>query len=102
MSLKINEILAKAGLETTKKQNNIILPSSDENIYTVYGEDWCGFTSAARKLLQETGKTYIYVSFQGNRPLRNKFSLQYASGHTTIPLIFKGQKFVGGFEQIKK
>lgn len=99
---KINQILARAGLETFEKQrDDLILPSTDENTYTVYGEDWCGFTSAARNLLRQHGKTYIYVSFRENRPLRNKFSLQHASGHKTIPLVFKGQKFIGGFEQLK-
>ena len=97
---KVSDILINAGLQQ-KQMPGLKMPSLDPNVYTIYGEDWCGYTSAARQFLDASRKKYHYISFRGNRILRNQFSHLYAFGHGTIPLIFKGQKFIGGFEQLK-
>jgi len=96
---RVNHILVKSGLQA--KKIDVPLPSDDPETYTIYGEDWCGYTSLARQMCQTANKKFRYISFRDNRPLRNEFSYRYAFGHSTIPLIFKGKKFIGGFEQLK-
>lgn len=99
MSKISRDIFTKAGLQ---HRATLPMPSNDDNVFTVYGEDWCGYTSAARRLLEESRKKFNYISFKDNRPLRYDFAKKYAFGHSTIPIIFKGQIFVGGFEQLKQ
>ncbi len=101
MSIKptYQHILANAGLQNPK---SVPPPSNDDTFFTIYGEDWCGYTSAARKYCEDSGKKFKYISFRDNRPLRNDFAYRYAFGHSTIPMVFQGQKFIGGYEQLKK
>lgn len=94
-----NSFVQHRSVLTSSGLGQDILPPEVTN-YTVYGEDYCGFTSAARNLLKATNKDFKYRTF-GNRQTRNSFAQKYAFNHGTIPMVFYNGQFIGGFEQLK-
>lgn len=95
LSQNHQSIMASAGLAA-----NISSPPSVG--FVVYGDDYCGFTSAARNLLANSNIPFTYNKFAGNRLARNTFATRFANGHSTIPMIFYNGIFIGGYEQLKK
>jgi glutaredoxin len=75
------------------------LQNSDASTYIVYGARWCGYTSAARQLLKDQGKRFVFHDFNDDREARNAVSAR-AGNHSTLPMIFQGARFVGGYTQL--
>lgn len=80
-----------------EKQSKVPLPSSDPAMYTVYGENWCGWTSKARTLLRNRQIPFKYHTLGDDR---HDFARQYANGHRTIPMVFLGERFLGGYDAL--
>ena len=70
--------------------------------WTVYGRKNCFFCTAAQKMLQgETEYTYHDVEAYGGAAEVRHY-LNIPESHTTVPMIFFKNKFLGGYQQLKE
>ena len=65
---------------------------------TVYSADWCPYCTRAKKLLETKGVSYKEINVDKSPGLREKITKQ--TGMRTIPQIFIGEHFVGGFSEL--
>ena len=79
---------------------------NEEDEWTVYGAKWCGFCRRAKKLLEDKEVKFVYYDVEsiGNFSKGDvqKILSPLTSNHTTIPIIFNNNEFIGGFDQLKK
>jgi len=64
----------------------------------MYTTRWCGYCSAARKLLNAKGVQYEVIDVGRDAQLRREMT--ELSGRTTVPQIFIDSKPVGGYDDI--
>ncbi|MAZ87263.1 MAG: GrxA family glutaredoxin [Cellvibrionaceae bacterium] len=69
--------------------------------YTVFGHQQCGFCRRAKQLLEEQQLPFRYIDIHEEGI--SKADLSKTVGHevTTVPQIFYGQSYVGGFEALE-
>lgn len=69
--------------------------------YTVFGHQQCGFCRRAKQLLEEQQLPFRYVDIHEEGI--SKADLSKTVGHevTTVPQIFVGQHYIGGFEALE-
>ena len=65
---------------------------------TVYSADWCPYCQKAKRLLENKGVTYKEINVDQHPNLREEISAK--TGFKTIPQIFVGDKFVGGYTDL--
>ncbi len=65
----------------------------------IYTTDWCGYCSAALRLLRSKGVEFEQVDVDGNATMRRW--LVEATGRTTVPQIFIGDEPIGGFTDLR-
>ena len=65
---------------------------------TVYTRHFCGFCTAAIRLLNEEGYVIEIIEADGNPTLRAE--LVERSGQSTLPQIFVGEQSVGGYQEL--
>ncbi len=70
--------------------------------YTVFGHQQCGFCRRAKQLLEEQQLPFRYVDIHVEGI--SKADLSKTVGHevTTVPQIFCGKQYIGGFEALEK
>ncbi len=68
---------------------------------TVYTKRWCPFCIAARRLLSSLGVDYDHVPLDSRPELRRELSAANG-GWPTVPMIFVGETFVGGFDDLRR
>lgn len=70
--------------------------------YTIFGHQQCGFCRRAKQVLEEKGLPFRYVDIHEENI--SKADLSKTVGHTvtTVPQIFYGQQYIGGFEALEK
>ena len=66
---------------------------------TVYTRRWCGYCFAARRLLKRLGVHYREIPLDRRPELRNEIS-EMAGGWRTVPMIFIGERFIGGYTEL--
>ena len=66
---------------------------------TLYTTPVCGYCQAAKRLLQQRGLTYKEVDLARDPELRMKLS-QENNGYRTVPMIFIGPEFIGGYTEL--
>jgi len=65
----------------------------------VYTSRWCGYCFAARQLLGRLALPFEEIGLDDDPELRR--SLSEANGNwSTVPMIFVGDHFVGGFTEL--
>jgi glutaredoxin 3 len=65
----------------------------------VYTRDYCGYSDAAKALLQRKGIAFTEINATGNRDLRAEM-IQRANGRSTFPQVFIGSTHVGGCDDL--
>jgi len=65
----------------------------------IYTRDWCGYCTAALRLLAKKGVVFEHIDATGKPELRRW--LVEATGRTTVPQIFIDGEAVGGFTDIR-
>lgn len=83
--------------------NNFSLPKEDKN-FRIYGASWCPYCNKARELLDDKNIPYIYYDIEDLK--LNKQELQkklrpWIGDYSTIPIIFYGDMFIGGFSSLQ-
>lgn len=66
---------------------------------TIYTRQFCGYCTAAKRLLDKKGVTYTEHDATFSKELRQEM-LDKASGGTTFPQIFNGDQHVGGCDEL--
>jgi glutaredoxin 3 len=67
----------------------------------VYTSSTCGFCIAAKQLLSSVEAPFEEIQLDQNPELRLKLS-EENNGWRTVPMIFIGESFVGGFQELLK
>jgi glutaredoxin 3 len=66
---------------------------------TLYTRRWCGYCFAARRLFKRLGVRYEEIPLD-RQPERRAEISKLAGGWRTVPMIFIGDRFVGGYSEI--
>lgn len=66
---------------------------------TIYTRMMCGYCSAAKRLLESKGVTYVEHDASFSPELRQEM-IQRANGRSTFPQIFIGDRHVGGSDDL--
>lgn len=66
---------------------------------TIYTRDFCGYCSAAKRLLDKKGVHYTEHNATGE-PEKRQEMMQRANGRSTFPQIFIGETHVGGCDDL--
>ena len=64
----------------------------------IYTRKWCGYCTAAERLLSRKGVPFENIDCTGDRAKRDW--LAEVTGRTTVPQIFIDGKSVGGYDDI--
>ena len=64
----------------------------------IYSRHWCGYCFAARRLFTRLGVDFEEIALDGQRELRREVS-QRAGNWPTVPMIFVGNQFIGGYQE---
>ena len=65
---------------------------------TVYTSTFCGYCTAAKRLLERAQIPYEEVDLSRDDALRTRLSEK--TGWRTVPMIFIGDGFVGGYQEL--
>ncbi len=64
----------------------------------MYTTDWCGYCSAAKRLLRNKGVTFEEINVGAQPELRAE--MEQLSGRRTVPQIFINGAHIGGFDDM--
>lgn len=65
---------------------------------TIYTSAYCGYCSAAKRLLDRKGASYDEISVDGRPAIRDE--MEEKSGRYTVPQIWIGDRHVGGCDDL--
>jgi glutaredoxin 3 len=65
----------------------------------MYTRKWCGYCTAAERLLQAKGVSYEQIDCSGDTKTRKWLVEQ--TGRTTVPQIFIDGKSIGGYDELR-
>ena len=65
----------------------------------LYTTNFCPFCTQAKRLLQTLSLPFTEISLEGKDELRHKLSSDN-EGWRTVPMIFLGEEFIGGFNEL--
>ncbi len=65
----------------------------------VYSQPFCGYCSAAKRLLKEKGAAYTEIDVMFD-PARRSEMLERSGGRRTVPQIFIDGRHVGGYDDL--
>ena len=66
---------------------------------TIYTKAWCPYCSAAKELLSQKGVAFDEIEISGSAKDR-EVMIRRASGRSTVPQIFIGERHVGGCDDL--
>lgn len=73
--------------------------STQKDRIVMYASPFCGYCSAAKRLLAEKGVEYTEIDVVAEPERR--IEMMERSGRRTVPQIFIGAKHVGGYDDLK-
>jgi glutaredoxin 3 len=66
---------------------------------TIYTRHWCGYCTAAERLLEGKGVAFENIDCTGDREKRRW--LAEVTGRTTVPQIFIDGRAIGGYDDMR-
>lgn len=67
----------------------------------MYTRKWCGYCTAAERLLDAKGVAYETIDCTGDNKTR-KWLVEVTGGRTTVPQIFINGKSIGGYDDLNR
>lgn len=64
----------------------------------VYTTDFCGFCTAAKRLLERDGIAFEEVNLQSDH--QRRVELVQRTGHRTVPIVMLDDELVGGYQEL--
>ncbi len=68
---------------------------------TIYSTRFCGYCRAAEDLLRRSGVPFLSIDVTGDAEAREQL-LERTNGYRTVPVIFNGDTFIGGFQELAR
>lgn len=68
------------------------------NKVTIYSSDFCPYCTRAKRMCEDLKLAYEEINLSRNPQLRMQLSQQ--TGWRTVPMIFVGEKFIGGYDDM--
>ena len=68
---------------------------------TIYTKDHCPYCHAAKALLKSKGVAFTEVDLQKINDSDIEALERVTNGYRTVPQIFIGNEFIGGFDQLR-
>jgi glutaredoxin 3 len=65
----------------------------------MYTRKWCGYCTAAERLLDKKGVPYENIDVTGDHEKR-KWLVEVTNGRTTVPQIFIDGRSIGGYDEL--
>jgi glutaredoxin 3 len=65
----------------------------------MYTRRWCGYCTAAERLLDKKGIPYENIDVTGDQEKR-RWLVEVTNGRTTVPQIFINGKSIGGYDDL--
>ena len=66
---------------------------------TLYTTNYCGYCTAAKRLLDQLGVGYNEIDVTDDKALRDEVSKAF-DGYTTVPMIVVDGRFIGGYREL--
>lgn len=66
----------------------------------MYVRKWCGYCTAAERLLDEKGVDYEKIDVTGDQEKR-RWLVEVTHGRTTVPQIFIDGESIGGYDDLR-
>lgn len=66
----------------------------------MYTRRWCGYCTAAERLLDDKGVPFENIDVTGDHEKR-KWLVEITGGYRTVPVIYIGEKFIGGYDELR-
>ena len=66
----------------------------------VYSTSYCSFCDAAKRLLTRLQIKFEDINLDGKDELRSRLT-EENNGYRTVPMIFVGDEFIGGYNELK-
>jgi glutaredoxin 3 len=66
----------------------------------MYTRRWCGYCTAAERLLSEKGVAYELIDTTGDHATR-RWLVDATGGRTTVPQIFINGQAIGGYDDLR-
>lgn len=70
------------------------------NTVKIYSTTVCPYCDAAKRLLKSLGVPYEDINLEGQDEERQRLS-EANGGWRTVPMIFIGDRFIGGFDDLR-
>lgn len=70
--------------------------------YTVFGHQQCGFCRQAKQVLEDKELPFRYVDIHEEGISKEDLSKTVGQTVNTVPQIFYGQQYIGGFEALER
>lgn len=67
---------------------------------TIYTTAVCPYCHAAKRLLDSEGIAFDEIRLDGKPELRQRLAREHA-GWRTVPMVFIGDSFIGGFSELR-
>ena len=71
------------------------------SVVTIYTRRLCPYCIAARRLLSSLGLEFEEIRLDGRPELRRDLS-DANGGWSTVPMIFAGDRFIGGYDDLRR
>ncbi len=68
---------------------------------TIYTTSVCPYCHAAKRLLHSEGIAFQEIPLDDEIELRRRLARKHA-GWRTVPMVFIGERFVGGFSELRE
>lgn len=75
------------------------LPNKNDN-WTIYGNVRCSHCISAKNFLTDNNINFVYHELSNNKKEYIDFLSHITDNTRTLPLIFKNDKFIGGYDQL--
>ena len=73
---------------------------SEQKKVKIYTTTYCGYCDSAKRFFEQKNIAYEAIDITSNDDLRQKLSIKH--NWRTVPMIFIGDEFVGGFQDLIK
>lgn len=67
---------------------------------TIYTKSYCPYCSAAKALLKSKGQSFLEIDVEHDEKKRDEM-IARSGGRLTVPQIFIGEKYIGGFDDLR-
>lgn len=87
--------------EVTGTNNVPEVPMPQDDIWVIYGAPWCKYCVKAKELLESKNIPHNYVDITDYGAINVQKQLsELTNDMQTIPIIFNGNNFIGGYSEL--